>query len=62
MVSYDGSNSDSFKEITINSKFEMKKKSWKKKRKMTLKSYLDSFSFRPRSSSSWMIKTSFLDI
>ena len=26
MVSYDGSNSDSFKEITINSKFEIKKK------------------------------------
>ena len=32
MVSYDGSNSDSFKEITINSKFEMKKKILKKKK------------------------------
>ena len=30
MVSYDGSNSDSFKEITINSKFEMKKNFEKK--------------------------------
>ena len=31
MVSYDGSNSDSFKEITINSKFEIKKRFLEKK-------------------------------